>query len=132
MKTGTNLALRIIRVSEFAGESMAKHRVYILWTHPLFSETVGRLLGGADVDIVGGSSDPTVGMDEIGRMQPDVVIAEEGPSGAPTEAIEALRAGPSEMLILGLNLNDNGLQVYRREQRTVADPEDLLQILRSN
>jgi len=82
------------------------------------------------VEIVGGSSDPAAGLEEIGRLQPDVVIAEEDPSGARTEAIEALRAGPSEMLILGLNLRNNGLQVYRREQRTVADPEDLLQILR--
>ena len=111
---------------------MAKHRVYILWTHPLFSETVGRLLGGTEVEVVGGNSDPTAGLEEIARMQPDVVIAEEGPSGAPTEAIEVLRAGPAEMLILGMNLTDNGLQVYRREQRTVADPEDLLQILRES
>jgi len=109
---------------------MAKHRVFIWWTHPLFSETVARLLGGAEVEIVGGSSDPAAGLEEIGRLQPDVVIAEEDPSGARTEAIEALRAGPAEMLILGMNLTDNGLQVYRREQRTVADPEDLLQILR--
>jgi DNA-binding NarL/FixJ family response regulator len=109
---------------------MSKHRVFILWTHPLFSETVGRLLGGAEVEIIGSSSDPAAGLEEISRMQPDVVIAEEDPSGAPTEAIEALRAGPAEMLILGLNLANNGLQIYRREQRTVADPEDLLQILR--
>ena len=111
---------------------MAKHRVYILWTHPLFSETVGRLLGGTEVEVIGGNSDPAAGLEEIGRMQPDVVIAEEGPSGAPTEAIDVLRAGPAEMLILGMNLADNGLQVYRREQRTVADPEDLLQILRGS
>lgn len=82
------------------------------------------------MEIIGGSSDPAAGLVEISRLQPDVVIAEEDPSGARTEAIEALRAGPSEMLILGLNLRNNGLQVYRREQRTVADPEDLLQILR--
>lgn len=116
---------------DVAEAGMAKHRVYILWTHPLFSETLGRLLRGAEVEVVGGSSDPAIGLEEIGRMQPDVVIAEEGSPGAPTEAIEALRAGPSEMLILGLNLSDNGLQVYRREQRTVADPEDLLRILRT-
>jgi hypothetical protein len=82
------------------------------------------------VEIIGGSSDPVAGLDEISRLQPDVVIAEEDPSGASTEAIDALRAGPAEMLILGLNLTNNGLQVYRREQRTVADPEDLLRILR--
>ena len=82
------------------------------------------------MEIIGGSSDPAAGLVEISRLQPDVVIAEEDPSGARTGAIEALRAGPSEMLILGLNLRNNGLQVYRREQRTVADPEDLLQILR--
>ena len=82
------------------------------------------------MEIIGGSSDPAAGLVEISLLQPDVVIAEEDPSGARTEAIEALRAGPSEMLILGLNLRNNGLQVYRREQRTVADPEDLLQILR--
>ena len=110
---------------------MAKHRVFILWTHPLFSETVGRLLGGAEVEIIGGSSDPVAGLEEITRLQPDVVIAEEDPSGARSETIEVLRAGPAEMLILGMNLTDNGLQVYRREQRTVVHPEDLLQILRN-
>ncbi len=108
---------------------MAKHRVFILWTHPLFSETVGRLLGGAQVEIIGASSDPAAGLKEIGRMQPDVVIAEEDPSGDSGEALQALKAGPAEMLILGLNLENNELQVYRREQRTVADPEDLLRIL---
>lgn len=110
---------------------MAKHRVYLLWTHPLFSETVGRLLRGAEIEIIGASHDPSAGLEEIRRMKPDVVIAEEGPSGSPSEAVEVLRAGPDEMLILGLNLSDNGLQVYRREQRTLADPEDLLEILRA-
>ncbi len=111
---------------------MAKHRVFIMWTHPLFSETVGRLLGDAEVEIVGGSSNLAAGLEEIGRLQPDVVIAEEDPSGAPAEAIVALKAGPAEMLILGLNLSNNALQVYRREQRTVADPEDLLHMLRKS
>jgi hypothetical protein len=65
-------------------------------------------------------------------MQPDVVIVEEDSSGDPKEAIEALKTGPSEMLILGLNLENDALHVYRREQRTVADPEDLLRVLRKS
>ena len=111
---------------------MARRRVYLLWTHPLFYETVHRLLGHQEVELVGASMDHQIARDEIVRLKPDVVILEEDQDASSAEVVELLKGGPNDVLLLGLNLMDNELRVYRREQRTVIHPNDLLDLVRGN
>ena len=109
---------------------MAQQRVYLLWTHPLFFETVHRLLSDQDLDIVGESVNHEIGRSEIGRLKPDVVVLEEDEAGSSGELVDLLLEGTSDVLILGLNLMDNELRVYRRQQRTVLRPNDLVDLIR--
>src|SRR4030067_1114678 len=108
---------------------MARRRVYLLWTHPLFYETVHRLLGHQEVNLVGASTDHETARNEIVLLKPDVVILEEARDASPAEVVEILQGGPNDVLLLGLNLVDNELRVYRREQRTLIHTNDLLDLV---
>jgi DNA-binding NarL/FixJ family response regulator len=109
---------------------MALRRVYLLWTHPLFFETVHRLLSDQGLDIVGESANHEIGRSEIARLKPEVVVLEENEPGSAGELVDLLQSGPSDVLILGLNLMDNELRVYQRQQRTVLRPSDLVDYIR--
>jgi DNA-binding NarL/FixJ family response regulator len=109
---------------------MAVRRVYLVWTHPLFFETVHRLLSHQDVELVGESMDHEAARAEIARLRPDVVVLEEAEGGSSTDLVDFLQAGAKDVQILGLNLMDNELHVYQRRQRTVVHPGDLVDVIR--
>ncbi|HET7011369.1 MAG TPA: hypothetical protein VFI11_11375 [Anaerolineales bacterium] len=109
---------------------MPVRRVYLLWTHPLFFETVHRLLSHQEVELVGDSMDHDAGRQDIARLRPDVVVLEEEEGASRAELVDLLQGGATDVLILGLNLMNNELRVYQRQQRTVARPGDLLDVVR--
>jgi DNA-binding NarL/FixJ family response regulator len=109
---------------------MAVRRVYLVWTHPLFFETVHRLLSHQDVELVGESMDHEAARAEIARLRPDVVVLEEAEGGSSTDLVDFLQAGAKDVQILGLNLMDNELHVYQRRQTTVVHPGDLVDVIR--
>ncbi|OGT26143.1 MAG: hypothetical protein A2Z17_07815 [Gammaproteobacteria bacterium RBG_16_66_13] len=111
-------------------QMMAVRRVYLVWTHPLFFETVHRLLSHQDVELVGESMDHKAARAEIARLRPDVVVLEEAEGGSSTDLVDFLQAGAKDVQILGLNLMDNELHVYQRRQRTVVHPGDLVDVIR--
>jgi DNA-binding NarL/FixJ family response regulator len=109
---------------------MAIRRVYLVWTHPLFFETVHRLLSHQEVELVGESMDHEAARAEIARLRPDVVVLEEAEGGSRADLVDLLQAGAKDVQILGLNLMDNELHVYQRQQRTVVHPGDLVDVIR--
>jgi len=111
---------------------MAPRRVYLIWTHPLFHEAVRGLLKHPDVEWLGATSDPEVALKQIVELRPETVLIEELEGGIPPEALEILETCPWELRVVGLSLADNTLSVYHREQRTVAQPEDLLDLIRND
>ncbi len=100
-------------------------RVFVLWRHPLFYESVRLLLRHPKVTLVGATSDYGAGKNQISALKPDVVIVEredEGDIGT-VDPVDLLQKGST---VMSLGLADNELSVYQRQQRTVASSDELL------
>jgi AmiR/NasT family two-component response regulator len=106
---------------------MAKKRVFVIWTHPLFYESI-RLLLDNEVDLVGSTSNHAEGNRDISELKPDVVIIEtpEGLEDLGSETIAILQKGPK---VIHLSLEDNELNVYLRQHKTMEEPSDLMHMI---
>ena len=108
---------------------MAVRRIFVVWDHPLFHESVRRLLDRPGIEWVGAASDRERAHSQIAQLQPDTVLIEEPEGDAASEAISILGAGSSDLRVIRLSLADNELTVYDRKQRRIVEPEDLLTMI---
>ena len=104
------------------------HRVFVYWSNPLFIDSVRQLLRHPEIEIVGESAEYAVTRTQILALKPDVVIAEKDVAGEVDDAnsIGILRGGPR---LIRVSLANNDLSVYERQQRTMANAEDLLHLI---
>jgi len=107
---------------------MATRRVFVIWTHPLFRETVSLLLRHPLVELVGTTNDHSAARSQIIKAQPDVVIIEQNNDDehAGEETLAILQHGPK---VVRLSLADNELSIYLRELRTVEKVADLVWLI---
>ena len=111
---------------------MAARRVFVIWTHPLFHESMRLLLKQPSVKWVGATSDHAAAKTQIARLHPDTIIVEEESGGVPPEALAVLQDCSWKVRVVGLGLDDNQMVVYRREQQTVSQADDLLHLIESD
>jgi DNA-binding NarL/FixJ family response regulator len=102
-------------------------RIFMISSYPLFGEGVEALLrqlGG--IEFIGREADIDSAMAHIKEVGPDVVIVDDGcpACDAHTIVMRVLREQPGTKVI-GLNLQDNTLCIYREEQRIAHGVEDL-------
>jgi DNA-binding NarL/FixJ family response regulator len=102
---------------------MAARRVFIIWTHPLFHESVRLILNHPDIEWLGGTSDYTAAPDKIAHLRPDTVLFEESPAIPATHFLEP---GAWNYRLIGLNLEDNRMHLYNYTQENVIRASDLL------
>lgn len=107
---------------------MSGRRVFVIWTHPLFHDSVRLLLKQARVEIVGSTSDHAAAQAQIASLAPDVVIVEQidAEEQDSLETISILRAGPR---VIRLGMADNQISLYQREMRTAATVDDLVSLI---
>ena len=109
-------------------------RIFMLSTHPLFSQGVESLLRReTGLEIVGRETDVDKAIGRIKELRPDVVILDSAdPACGPTPAvIRILREGVGTKVI-GLNLQDDKMFIYRGEQRVVKEVKDLVEAIESS
>jgi DNA-binding NarL/FixJ family response regulator len=106
-------------------------RIFMLSGHPLFSQGVESLLcGEAGLEIVGREMDLEKGLERIRELRPDVVIVDDGdPTHDPMSAVMRILRERLGTKVIGLNLQDNMVCVYRGEQRMARGVEDLLEAI---
>ena len=106
-------------------------RVFVIWAHPLFLESVRLLLKQAQVELVGSTSDHDAARTQIEAQAPDVVIIEQtdGEKQASLETISILQAGPR---VVRLSMDNNEISLYSREHRTVMQADDLANLIVGN
>jgi AmiR/NasT family two-component response regulator len=107
---------------------VATHRVFVIWTNPLFHESVRRLLAHPDVEWVGEASDYVAAQGNIAALQPDTVLVEAVENNI-SQVLDILRASHGNVRIISLGLADNSLSLYQHQEQVVAKAEDLLFVL---
>jgi cyclic pyranopterin phosphate synthase len=108
-------------------------RVFIVSSHPLFSEGIENLLRREEgLQIVGREKELDRSIEQIRTLQPDVVIVDSSDSDA-NRGMIMMRVMKEELrtCVVGLNLNDNKIYVCRGEQRTIEELKDFLESITS-
>jgi DNA-binding NarL/FixJ family response regulator len=106
-------------------------RIFMLSSHPLFSQGVESLLcREAGLQIVGREMDLERGLDRIRELRPDVVIVDGvDRTRDPTPTVMRILRERLGTRVIGLNLQDNIVCIYRSEQRIARGVEDLLEAI---
>lgn len=107
-------------------------RVFIVWTNPLFYESVRLLLSHPEIDIVGETANFSDAQDIIRRLRPDTVIVEEVGNEVPAEVLAVLEQSKWHTRIIGFSLDDNRLNLYHREERNAGEAADLRHLVFSD
>lgn len=111
---------------------MSKHRIYVLWRHALFDESVRLLVQKAGIEWAGSSSSLEEGLHAIEQLQPDTVFVEEKEGGSlPDSVMHLLETSQNRIRLFRLNIANNDLQIFYREQKTVLHVEELLQLVQN-
>src|SRR5512133_246371 len=112
---------------------MSQHRVYILWNNALLDESVRRLVEQAGIEWAGSSSSLEDGLRSIEQLHPDTVFVEEKEGGdIPEKVLQLFESSKNNIRLFRLNLANNILQIYYREQKTVLQVEELLQLIQNH
>lgn len=111
---------------------MASRKLFVVWSHPLFRESMNRLLDHPEVVIVGTATDYGAALARLETLKPDVIIVEETQDATVTslDALQFLKActwGPS---IIRLSMHDNELWVYHQERWSIGSTEDFIRLVR--
>jgi AmiR/NasT family two-component response regulator len=109
---------------------MSIRRVFVIWTNPLFHESVRLLLAHPEVEWVGEASDYAAAQRHIAGLHPDTVLIEAINDNL-GQVMEILTSTPGNVQIITLSLTNNELGLYQHQHQVVAKAEDLLTILLS-
>lgn len=107
---------------------MVSRKVLVLWTNPLFHETIRVLLQQADVEVVGALRRLSHWQEQVQAHHPDTVIIETGEdeSASNGETLSILRSGPA---VIRLSLSDNELSLYKRQHRSISSTDELIELI---
>jgi hypothetical protein len=115
--------------SGIRGYRMARRRIFVIWTHPIFHESVRLLLNHPDVEWIGAATDLITAQPEIFDLKPDTILVEEMEEGTSATAIKVLEDVPWNVRVVSVSLAMNKLNVFHREQKTVGQADDLLHLV---
>jgi len=110
---------------------MSARQVFIFWDTPLFYESICSLLKRPDIKLVGTTSNYAAVTTDIVRKKPDTILIEDTGKHHSEMIMKYLDILPWAIKIILLGLTDKRLVVYHREQRTIVQTEDLLQLILS-
>jgi len=104
-------------------------RFLIIWTNPLFRESIRLVLNHPETQCAGTSPDYAGVRDLALELQPDTVIVEEIEGAIPATVLGLLEEDALNLRVIGVNLADNTMNIFHREQQIVADIDDLIRLV---
>jgi len=109
---------------------MAKRRVFILYSHPLFAKGVESLLHQeADLEVAGLSLDQGDSSEAVKAFGPDVVIID-SESQVVAQLVPTLLQQHPGLKVVSMNPGENEVTIHYRQQERVTTIGDLVEILR--
>ncbi len=111
-------------------EAGTMKRIFMLSSHPLFSQGVESLLRReTGLEIVGRETDVDKAIERIKELRPDVVVLDSADLRDPMPVVMRIFREGVGTKVIGLNLKDNTMHVYRGEQRVVKEVQDLVEAI---
>lgn len=110
---------------------MTERRVFVIWTDPLFHESVRLLLKHPEIIWVGAATDFTTAQKEIARLHPNTILFEKTKAGFPVDMMGMLVTEAGDMRIIELSLDTNEMILYHRERQIAIEAGDLLKYVLS-
>ena len=108
---------------------MAPRSIYVVWTHPLFHESVRLILKHPGIIWLGATPDIAKAREEIMTLHPNTILFEKAEGSIPAGLVDILEAENWDMRIIGLSLDDNEMSLYHRKQKKVVKADDLLEFV---
>jgi DNA-binding NarL/FixJ family response regulator len=107
-------------------------RIFMLSSHPLFSQGVESLLRReTGLEIVGREADADQALERIKELRPDVVVLDSADLRDPMPVVMRIFREGVGAKVISLNLKDDTMHVYRGEQRVVKQVEDLVKVIKA-
>lgn len=104
-------------------------RLFMIWSTPIFRDSIFLLLDHPEIEWLGAASDYEAVQEEIHQLHPDAIVVEEVDGGLPDKVIELLETNNSVRQLICVSLEDNRLRIFTRENKAVAEASDLLQLV---
>lgn len=111
---------------------MVPKRVFIIWKNPIFHESVRLLLNHSEIEWLGSTSDIKAAQEEILELKPDTILIEDMQGSTSMEVMGFLESQIWDVRIIGLNLTDNTLHVYKHQEEEVLKADDLARLILNN
>jgi AmiR/NasT family two-component response regulator len=108
---------------------MAHHRIYVIWSNPIFRDSLRMILKHSQIEWVGCEPDFGKALEEIVNLTPDTIIVEISEQFTLANLIQGLEQEESELQIIGMNMENNIVTLYHRESYSVVHEDELLQII---
>lgn len=108
---------------------MVSRRVFVVWANPIFRDAVLILLQHPEVEYVGAANSDEDAVQNILSVQPDTILVEETEGQVPATLLNLFERPTFRGRLVSLNLIDNRLCVYRREESTALHADDLLHLI---
>jgi len=104
-------------------------RLYVVWTNPIFRDSVRLLLAHPKVDLAGTTSEYVAAKEAILNLRPDTILVEEIEGIVPTNLMEILDTNHFDIRLISVSLDDNRLKIFHRQQWNIVQAEDLLRLI---
>lgn len=108
---------------------MSAQTVLLIWSNPLFLDSIQRLLKNPAVTCVDLPLDTLSIKDEIHQFRPDVVIIEKTANEIPLNVMEIFGTYSRKMRVLEVSLSHNEISIYQHQQMMIGKADDLLNFI---
>jgi DNA-binding NarL/FixJ family response regulator len=106
-------------------------RVLMLGRNSLFRESIESLIcREMEVEIIGRETSFERVLGQLEALQPDVIIVDGSDPGCdPGDVVKFIYKLGLESKVIGINLHDNQLRIYRGEQKIAEEVADLVEAI---
>lgn len=119
----------LIKSKRICDVYMSTQNVFIFWVSPLFYEAVAGFLKHPKINLVGSTSNYAALSSDIVRTKPNIILIENTDKPHSEMIREYLDSIPWTFKIILLGFNDNNINVYHHEHRSMVSMDDLLQLI---